>query len=192
MNITFVILHYKVEKVTQKCLDYLLQQNYKNLNVIVVDNCSSNGSYESLLHRYNKEKRVYFISLEYNLGFAKANDLGYQIAKHKFDAECIVIINNDIMIEDQDFCNRIRTIYNSKKFDILGPDIVNTIGKHQNPLKYCVTNKKDLNKLLFKSKIKLFFVPILYNLRLKKMSDKYEQSDWSKKKEGTPLHGSCL
>lgn len=192
MKIVFVILHYKVEEITQECIEYLLRQDYQNLQIIVIDNCSSNGSYEKLLQQYCNEKKVYFTSIEYNLGFAKANDLGYQIAKHRFDAECTVVINNDLMIKDRDFCKKIERISNIEKFDILGPDIINAEGVHQNPLKQCVTNKKELNKLIAITKIKLFLVPMLYVFRTRKMIKSSEQNVNMQRQENVPLHGSCL
>ena len=122
MKIAYVILHYKVYSVTKECIEYLLKQNYENYCVIVIDNHSDDGSDE-----------VYLTSVEFNLGFAKANDLGYQIAKHRFEADIIVVMNNDVMISDTEFSTKLDVIAKSPGFDIMGPDIVNKVGDHQNP-----------------------------------------------------------
>ncbi|MCF0125821.1 MAG: glycosyltransferase, partial [Clostridia bacterium] len=153
MKVSFVVLHYKVADITEECVNLILKQNYKNLNIIIVDNNSNNGSLEYLKSKYHNEKNIYIIGIEENIGFAKANDLGYQIAKHKFNAEMIVVINNDLMIYDNMFCQNIVTKYKECNFDILGPDIINKEGVHQNPLKNCITNRKQLNKRIFKYKI---------------------------------------
>lgn len=192
MNIVFVVLHYKVEDITQECIDYILQQNYPKLKIVVIDNCSANGSYEKLLARYVNENRLYFASIEYNLGFAKANDLGYQIAKHKFNAECIAIINNDLMIRDGYFCKKLEDVINTYKFDILGPDIITMEGIHQNPLNECVTNKIDLKKLIIKTRLKLLLIPLLYNLLPYETKKKNINDDCMARLEDIPLHGSCL
>lgn len=193
MVIAFVVLHYKVESVTKECIEYLLRQDYQNYRIIVIDNCSLNGSYEKLVEEYKNESHIYFASIEYNLGFAKANDLGYQIAKHKFNAECIAVINNDLMIEDTKFCKKLDAVCKNVEFDILGPDIINKVGVHQNPLKGCISNKSQLNKMILTIYIKLLLIPMFYSLNRKKG---LKQSDVSmaslETTEGVPLHGSCL
>lgn len=190
MKIVFVVLHYKIYSITKECIDYLLKQKYEDISVIVVDNCSDNGSVEMLKKEYND--KVYFVDIEDNVGFAKANDLGYQIAKHKYGADCIVIINNDLFIEDKLFCSKLADIYQEDKFDILGPDIINNSGKHQNPLSNCVIGESDLNRLIFKTRIKLALLPFFYCF--KRVGDKeIDYNDFTfEKQRGVPLHGSCL
>lgn len=191
MNIVFVVLHYKLFSVTKECIEYLLKQDYKDIHIVIVDNNSNNGSLEQLKQEYLNDK-IYFVSIEHNLGFAKANDLGYQIAKHKFNADFIAIINNDLFIEDTLFCNKLVDSYNDCPFDILGPDIINMKGEHQNPLKNCVISEEDLNKLIFKTRLKLLFIPYLYRFKHKNNNVTSENKLCSKCQVDVPLHGSCL
>lgn len=191
MKIVFVVLHYKIYSITKECIEYLLKQDYKDINIIIVDNCSNNGSTEQLKREYTSDK-LYFVSIEHNLGFAKANDLGYQIAKHKYNADFIIIINNDLFIEDKTFCNKLVDIYCNNTFDILGPDIVNKEGMHQNPLKDCIVSEKDLNKLMLKIRIKLFLMPYLYHFIPERNNIVAETTQQSESQTGVPLHGSCL
>lgn len=191
MNIVFVVLHYKLYSVTKECIEYLLNQDYENIHIIIVDNYSNNGSLEQLKHEYRSNK-IYFVSIESNLGFAKANDLGYQIAKHKFNADYIAIINNDLFIEDRNFCNKLIDSYQRNLFDILGPDIINKNGVHQNPLQNCVVSEEDLNKLILKTRIKLLLMPYFYQFKHKKNHVSNENKYCRKYQVDVPLHGSCL
>lgn len=191
MNIVFVVLHYKLYSVTKECIEYLLKQDYKDIHIVIVDNCSNNGSLEQLKNEYISDK-IYFVSIEHNLGYAKANDLGYQIAKHKFNADFIAIINNDLFIEDITFCNKLLDSYQRNLFDILGPDIVNINGVHQNPLQNCIVSEEGLNKLILKTRIKLLLMPYLYQFKHKKNHVTSEDKYCSKCKADVPLHGSCL
>lgn len=191
MKIAFVVLHYKIYSITKECIEYLIKQDYEDIHIVIVDNCSNNGSIEQLKKEYTSD-RIYFVSIEHNLGFAKANDLGYQIAKHKYNADFIAIINNDLFIEDTTFCNKLVDSYRDNSFDILGPDIVNKEGIHQNPLQNCVINEKDLNKLILKTRIKLLLMPYLYHFRQKKHNDAAKVIQQSESQMGVPLHGSCL
>ena len=191
MNIVFVILHYKLYSVTKECIEYLLKQDYEDIHIVIVDNNSNNGSLEQLKQEYLNDK-IYFVSIEHNLGFAKANDLGYQIAKHKFNADFIAIINNDLFIEDRDFCNKLLDSYHRNSFDILGPDIVNINGVHQNPLRNCVVSEGELNKLILKTRLKLLLMPYFYRFKQKKDYVNRGEKHCSKCQFGVPLHGSCL
>lgn len=190
MKVAVVVLHYKVDAITVECVDKLLSQNNDNLRIIIVDNNSSNGSFEILRDRYQNNEKVYLVSIEYNLGFAKANDLGYQIAKHKFESEIILVINNDLFIDDTEFINKVIKVYKEEEFDILGPDIVNLNGQHQNPLKGCIESLEDVEKHLFMIKIKIFLLPVFYKLKKEKS---VEGAEIAKKTViGVPLHGACL
>lgn len=192
MEIVFVILHYKVESITSLCLETLLKQKYEHYHIILVDNHSANGSYEKIMSKYNHEK-IYFTSLDYNLGFSKANDFGYQIAKHKYNADIIVVMNNDVLIEDSQFCQKLSEVYLKNNFDIMGPDILNKYGEHQNPLKGCLINEKQVKKFITRSQIKLFILKY-FRVRIKNLSNEPTM----KKEENlniqydVPLHGSCL
>lgn len=193
MKIAFVILHYKVESITKKCIDYLLEQDYNNFEIVVIDNCSKNGSYEKLVEEYVHNDSIYFVSAEYNLGFAKANDLGYQIAKHKFGAECIVVVNNDLFIKDTLFCSRLSTYSEKNPFFIMGPDIINKIGEHQNPLVGCADNKKKVQQMILRTRIKIMLFPWLYVVKKKVVKEKCLVQEKSKEyQQNVPLHGSCL
>lgn len=194
MNIVFVVLHYKVASITKMCLEYLMQQDYEKFEIIVIDNCSKNGSYEELLNTYYNNKKIYFVSIEHNLGFAKANDLGYQIAKHKFSANCIVVINNDLFIKDKQFCNILNNINKIEDFEILGPNIINKNGEHQNPLINCAIEKKDVCRLINKTRLKIKLIPLLYGLTKRKGKKQQisTNDNQNEKMENVPLHGSCL
>lgn len=194
MNIAFVVLHYKVASITKMCLEYLLQQDYEKIQIVVIDNCSENGSYEELLSIYSNNKKIYFVSIEYNLGFAKANDLGYQIAKHKFSANCIVVINNDLFIKDKLFCRKLCAMNKIKNFEILGPDIINKNGEHQNPLNKCIDSRVAARRLINITRLKIILIPFLYGIK-KKVNKKppiYSRKYQSQAMENVPLHGCCL
>lgn len=198
MNIAFVVLHYKVNLITETCIEYLLNQKYEDYEIIVIDNCSGNDSYEKLVKKYKNNKRIYFVSIEYNLGFAKANDLGYQIAKHKFEADCIAVINNDLFIKDINFCSRLSEFGEKKQFYLMGPDIINKTGDHQNPLKNCAIDKKTVQYIILLTKIKIILLPYFYELKRifnqSNIKDKYnyEKTYIKEYMEDVPLHGSCL
>ena len=59
-----------------------------------------------------------------NLGFAKGNNVAYQYSKLKYNPDFIVIMNNDVEIETNNFEEKVSEIYEREKFHLLGPDII--------------------------------------------------------------------
>ena len=191
-QISFVILHYKVQEITEKCIDLLIKQNYDNYQIIIVDNFSDNGSAERLKDKYKGNKRIDIIFLERNYGFAKGNDIGYLIAKYKYGAEIIVVMNNDVLIEDMSFCMRLQDKYSHTDYGVIGPDIIGMNGNHQNPLTNYIRTYKQAQKIVFTQRIKSAILKIT-KPKKKKMraltetNDKYYYST-----SNVPLHGSCV
>lgn len=188
-----MILHYKVADVTEKCVDCLLQQKYEKFHVIILDNASDNGSFEYLCSKYKGYENVELLALERNFGFAKANDVGYIIAKHKYNADMIVIMNNDVMITDFSFCKKLDEYSKKEEFDIMGPDIVNLDGRHQNPNRQCVIGKNAVSKAIFVTRCKLAANVLLHGIiRGRKTGVIANAQQNSKEEQNVPLHGSCL
>lgn len=53
-KISVIVSAYNVEKYIEKCLFSLLNQTYKNLEIIVVDDCSTDNTL-SILKRFEKK-----------------------------------------------------------------------------------------------------------------------------------------
>ncbi len=70
-------------------MDSLLAQTYDNLEIIVIDDCSTDGSFE-VLKEYSKYQHIKIITLNENGGYAKACNLGVQLSKGNYImfAEC--------------------------------------------------------------------------------------------------------
>lgn len=90
MKITVVIPNYNGIKYLQNCLDALQKQTSKEFVVLVVDNGSSDGSYE-LLDNYPKVERIRF---EENKGFCGAVNAGIR----KANTEYVILLNNDTVV----------------------------------------------------------------------------------------------
>lgn len=202
MKVAFVILHYLTEVDTVECIESILKNvEYNDYQVVVVDNGSQNGSGLKLKSRYKDFEKIQVILSKDNLGFAKGNNLGYTYAKENLDADFIVMINNDTIIEQKDFLKLLVEHYNSYKFDILGPDIVSLIDhKHQNPhsnVKFNITNEY-LKKNIMKNKLFLILsylrldkiIRKLYKVLLNKNAQQAKTSIQQQTYD-VKLHGSC-
>jgi GT2 family glycosyltransferase len=93
-DISIVIVNYNVKDYLYQCL-LSIRKASENLKIqtIVVDNNSTDNSVESLEPLFEEVK---FISLSENLGFSKANNVGFKESKGKY----ILILNPDTLLQD--------------------------------------------------------------------------------------------
>ena len=74
-----IIANWNGEKIIDKCLQSLVEQDYKNFKVYIIDNASKDKSIE-IIERYSKEINIQLTKLDYNSGFAVANNIGIKQA----------------------------------------------------------------------------------------------------------------
>lgn len=86
--ISIVIPNYNGKHFLKGCLDSILKQSFTDIEIIVVDNNSSDGSREYLLDEY---LQVRLVSLSTNTGFSPAVNEGIKLAK----GEYVFLLNND-------------------------------------------------------------------------------------------------
>ena len=131
----FVVLHYLVYDMTVESVDNLLQRfKSYNIEIVVVDNASGNGSGKLLAVKYREDKSVTVLLNKNNDGFARGNNLGYRYLVEQKKPDFIIVMNNDVLIEQDHFLSLIESTYIKEKFAVLGPDIYCPAkDKHQNP-----------------------------------------------------------
>ena len=90
--ISVVILNWNGKHHLEECLSSVMRQTYKEYEVLVVDNGSTDGSQEYVRSRFPS---VSLICNGENFGFCKGNNIGIRAAK----GEYIVLLNNDTVVE---------------------------------------------------------------------------------------------
>ncbi len=90
--VSVIILNWNGGVHVQSCLDSCTIQDYDNIEVIVVDNGSEDGSVEMIRGRY---PGVRLIENHANLGFAAGNNVGIRASR----GEYVVILNNDAELD---------------------------------------------------------------------------------------------
>lgn len=214
MNFTFIILHYKVADATVACVDSiqsLQKEKNDNVHIIIVDNFSNNGSGEFLKNKYADVPEVEVYFTDENLGFAKGNNFGYSIAKSEYCNDYIIACNNDTVISDTFFLQKVKIAHMETGFNILGPDILNPrTREHQSPcgsglnsladvdvlLRRCIKQKEAFTNPTFENR--LFFLirdsrigEAIVNLK-HRCSFLEKSRPWDVMQTGVVLHGSFL
>jgi len=86
--LSIIIPHFNNYDIIQDCLESLKKITYSNYEIIVVDNCSHDDSYNLLQKNHNHIK---LYKTDYNLGFAGGCNLGSKFADGKY----LLFLNND-------------------------------------------------------------------------------------------------
>lgn len=208
-NFCFVILHYNVLEDTIECVDSIINiARDKKIEIVVVDNNSPNKSGRELKTIYKEHKNVHIILNPENMGFAKGNNIGYEFAKNQLNSDFVAIINNDTVMIDEYFVDKIITLFKNEEFHIMGPDIITKNGEHQNPYKekavsldeveYFLKNYKKIKKISkVKIKLKKFLFKSKFLIKLFKLfksikKDKNKIFDHKISYHNVVLHGSAI
>lgn len=102
VKISVVIPVYNVEKYLRDCLNSVVNQTLKEIEVICVDDGSTDGSAKILLEYTNIDKRITVIKQE-NLGLSMARNIGVKEAIGKY----IYFLDSDDMIR----CDALEILY---------------------------------------------------------------------------------
>ena len=80
-KVSVCITNYNYGKYLGQCLTYLLAQDFKDFEAIVIDNCSTDDS-EEIARRFEKaDKRVRFVKNERNLGMNGNRNRAFELAE---------------------------------------------------------------------------------------------------------------
>jgi len=90
--VSIIILNWNGLEHLETCLPSVMEQTYENIEVIVVDNGSTDGSIEYVKENYDNVK---LICNSDNVGFAEGNNVGIREAA----GEYIVALNNDTEVD---------------------------------------------------------------------------------------------
>lgn len=90
-KVSIVVLNWNGRKFLKKCLDSLQKLTYPQIEIIVVDNNSTDGSQQFIKKNYPK---VILIANKKNYGFAQGNNIGFQ----KSSGEYVMFLNNDTVV----------------------------------------------------------------------------------------------
>lgn len=90
--VSVIILNWNGLEHLKTCLPSVVGQTYENIEIIVVDNGSTDGSIEFVRQNYASVKLV---CNSENVGFAKGNNIGIKKASGKY----IAVLNNDTELD---------------------------------------------------------------------------------------------
>lgn len=114
VKISVIVTVYNIERYIGECLDSVLNQEFTPIEVICVDDASSDKSYQILKEYEKKDKRVRIICNEVNLGQASSRNRGCR----KATGEYLYIMDGDDLIKEGAL-KRLYECANAENLDIL-------------------------------------------------------------------------
>jgi hypothetical protein len=93
--VSVVIVNYNAQKYLHECIDSLVRCNYKNIEIIVVDQGSTDGSWMLLERLKQEEPRLKIIRNDHNLGLSIGRNQGFRISRGKY----VAFIDNDTVVD---------------------------------------------------------------------------------------------
>lgn len=112
--ISVIIPTYNSSKYINKCLDSVINQTYNNLEIILVNDCSTDNVEEIIVEYIKKDKRIKYFENEVNMGVGPTRNKGIANANGKYiyfldsddyiNKDCIQELYNAIKEEDSFSC----------------------------------------------------------------------------------------
>jgi N-acetylglucosaminyl-diphospho-decaprenol L-rhamnosyltransferase len=132
VNLSIIVLSYNTKDLTLACLksifsEYKKELEEKIIEIIVVDNSSSDGSQKAISGLQVLIPSFKFIQNKINLGFGKGCNLGAKSAAGKY----LLFLNSDTEILDKGFIGMTKFLEENLTIGILGGKIVNSDGSSQ-------------------------------------------------------------
>lgn len=103
-KVSVIIPVYNTEQWLEECIDSVSKQTYQDLEIICIDDSSTDGSSDLLKANALKDNRIKIVTLEKNSGLASVRNIGMDLAK----GEYIYFVDSDDSIQ----MNTIERLYN--------------------------------------------------------------------------------
>lgn len=105
--VSVILVSYNSEKDIKECLNSLKEQSYKNFNIFLVDNNSSDNTINIVKQNYPE---VGIIENKKNYGFARGNNIGIKQAFKDKNVKYIALLNLDTVVDKNWLIELIRVI----------------------------------------------------------------------------------
>ena len=114
LRFSVIICAYNLEKIIKVSLESVLMQRFKNFELIVVDDCSTDKTYEVLKKYEKKDSRIRVLRNETNSGPSISRNNAVDIAK----GEYIVYLDGDDTLYDRNTLEKVDKVIGNDNPDI--------------------------------------------------------------------------
>jgi len=98
-SVSLVVVNFNGKELLRQCLQSLLDTDYPNFEVVVVDNASTDGSLEDAERVFGSDSRVRFVRNIENMGHAEGCNIGARVTEGRY----IVFLDSDTEFRAEDW-----------------------------------------------------------------------------------------
>ncbi|WP_273389153.1 glycosyltransferase family A protein [Barnesiella viscericola] len=142
LKITIIIPVYNLEDYISNCIESIINQDYENLEIIIVDDGSTDGSWDKILRYQQIDNRIIAIQQK-NGGAGKARNTALQ----RVTGDLVTFVDGDDMLSKETLRDLCIWFEKDKELDWLEFSVIRVMknGERQsNPIDYsCFTPQKD-------------------------------------------------
>lgn len=187
-KLTVIIPVFNTDKYLERCLESVINQSYKNLEIIIINDGSTDNSH-SIIDRYCGNNNITYIPLKKNCGLGNARNIGLDNAT----GEYVAFVDSDDWVDSNFYYTLIKYI-EKYSLDIAVAGIINEYDdrkaftyRYKYPFNNQITGKFALNLLIKSTNQDIYITPIVnnkvykrdiiehYNLRF--LNDNYNEDD---------------
>lgn len=121
-EISVIIPHFNGLEILRNCLNSLNTNNFKNVEFIVVDNGSTDGSQEMVRKEFSQ---VVLIENKKNIGYAGGCNIGMNAANGKY----LLLLNNDVEVAENFLSELYKKIESDQTIGLVQPKILSIQNK---------------------------------------------------------------
>lgn len=157
--VTVIIVNWNGEHLLKDCLGSLSRVEYKNIEILFVDNASSDNSVAYVKKKY---PNIRILQNRENLGYAE----GHEEAFTKARGEAVLMLSTDTIVEKNLLTVLISTLFKEKSIGGVQPAILMYPDKHlidsigsfflKTGILYHFGREKNINNSLYKTKMEIF------------------------------------
>ena len=190
-KVSIIIPVYNVEQYLRQCLDSVCNQTFKDIEIIVVNDCSPDNSLQIIKEYQQKDNRIVLLDLKENIGLGFARNEGMKVAKGKY----ITFVDSDDWVT-KDYVEVLYNTIEKYNYDVISPDfyeydnITQKISKSKHPKDFYNISISTIDikqKLLCKEHI--HYVRKIYRLKFLKDNNIIFKLN---KLEDTPFTWECI
>ncbi len=127
-DLSVIIVNYNTKELTLACIESVLKYSTGiNLEIVVVDNASKDGSKKALRKAWKEHREIVLVENKKNLGFAKANNQGIESSK----GEYVFLLNSDTEVKKDSLKKLLEFSKKTKDAGVVSARLLNPDGSIQ-------------------------------------------------------------
>lgn len=118
IDISIIVPVYNLESYIDRCIDSLINQRFKNIEIIIINDASTDKSKAKIMNYLNKHENIIFIDNSINKGVSRSRNNAISIARGQY----ILFVDGDDWIE-KDMCFELYAEAKESNADIIMCDL---------------------------------------------------------------------